>query len=150
MSDKSRDSSKDFNGLIVAPPFAPQYAPTGIWSDGTTMWVTNYWYGKIFAYNMSDKSRDSSKDFNGLRWWFGVNDPYGIWSDGTTMWVTDQTADKIYAFKMSDKSRDSSKDFASTLALAFNNNLYGIWSDGTTLWVVDAGDNKVYSYNLPT
>ncbi|MYK76475.1 MAG: hypothetical protein F4016_06030 [Acidimicrobiaceae bacterium] len=150
MSDKSRDSSKDFKGLIVAPPFAPQYAPTGIWSDGTTMWVTNYWYGKIFAYKMSDKSRDCSKDFDGLISWYGINAHYVIWSEGTTLWVTDQATDKIYAFKMSDKSRDSSKDFASTLALAFNNNLYEIWSDGTTLWVIDAGDNKVYSYNLPT
>ena len=44
----------------------PDYA-TGIWSDGTTMWVAAQLPGKIYAYDMSTKARDAGKDFDTLR-----------------------------------------------------------------------------------
>ena len=44
--------------------------------------------GKIFAYDMATKQRDSAKDFNTLTA-AGNDAPAGIWSDGTTMWVVD-------------------------------------------------------------
>ena len=75
---------------------------------------------------MSDKARDSSKDFDTLSA-AGNTNPRGIWSNGTTMWVSDQTTDKIYAYNMSDKARDSSKDF-DTLSAAGNNVPNDIWS----------------------
>ena len=58
--------------------------PTGIWSDGTTMWVADERDDKLYAYN-TDGTRDSSKDFNTLLAAGNLN-PWGIWSDGTTMW----------------------------------------------------------------
>ena len=85
-----------------------------------------------YAYRMSDKVRDSGKDFGTLSA-AGNDDPYGIWSDGTTMWVAGLTDRKLYAYRMSDKARDSARDFDTPLA-AGNKDPLGIWSDGTTMW----------------
>ncbi len=136
--------------------------PLGLWSDGTTMWVSHnpeQHLGdtsspKLFAYNMATKARDSAKDFNTLDA-AGNDSPRGIWSDGSTMWVVDVTDEKIYAYDMDTKARVSSKDF---------NNLYriredvdeedarpfGIWSDGEIMWVVDANDFAIYAYDMDT
>ena len=120
--------------------------PTGIWSDGTTMWVADFEDAKLYAYRMSDRSRDSGKDFtldaaNGS--------PVGIWSDGTTMWASDFADAKLYAYRMSGRSRDAGKDF-NTLSAAGNKFPEGIWSDGTTMWVADTGNDKVFAYDLST
>ena len=107
------------------------------------MWVSDVRDDKIYAYNMSTKAHDSTKDFSifgGTNW-----DPYGLWSDGTTMWVSD--SDKIYAYSMSSKARDSAKDF-NTLSAAGNTNALGIWSNGTTMWVADDVDDKIYAYSM--
>ncbi len=135
-----RDSGSDFT-LDAANDY-----PTGIYSDGTTMWVADFEDHKLYAYRMSDRSRDSGKDFtldadNGS--------PVGIWSDGTTMWASDFTDAKLYAYRMSDRSRDSGKDF-NTLSDAGNKFPEGIWSDGTTMWVADTGNDTVFAYDLST
>ena len=70
-------------------------APTGVWSNGTTMWVMQSQGSKVFAYKMSDGSRDSAKDYNGLVSY--LQTARGIWSDGTTMWIADGNTDKLYA-----------------------------------------------------
>ena len=137
---QSRDSGSDFT-LAAANGY-----PTGIWSDGTTMWVADFEDAKLYAYRMSDRSRDSGRDFtldaaNGS--------PVGIWSDGTTMWASDFTDAKLYAYRMSDRSRDSGKDF-NTLFAAGNRFPEGIWSDGTTMWVADTGNDTVFAYDLST
>ena len=151
-------STQEFNTLSAAG----NTNPLGLWSDGTTMWVSHnpeQYLGdtsspKLFAYNMSTKARDSAKDFNTLDA-AGNDSPRGIWSDGSTMWVVDVTDEKIYAYDMDTKARVSSKDF---------NNLYriredvdeedarpfGIWSDGEIMWVVDANDYAIYAYDMDT
>ena len=40
---------------------------------------------KVYAYDMTTKARDASKDFDTANLL-----PTGIWSDGTTMWVAVQ------------------------------------------------------------
>ena len=137
---QGRDSGSDFT-LDAANDY-----PTGIWADGTTMWVADFEDAKLYAYRMSDRSRDSGKDFtldaaNGS--------PVGIWSDGTTMWASDFTDAKLYAYRMSDRSRDPGKDF-NTLSAAGNKFPEGIWSDGTTMWVADTGNDTVFAYDLST
>ena len=37
--------------------------PRGVWSNGMTMWVADFSDDELFAYEMSDMSRDSSEDF---------------------------------------------------------------------------------------
>ena len=137
-----RRASLDFDTLSAAG----NTIPGGVWSNGTTMWVTDWNDDKLYAYKMSDKSRDVAKDFNTLQA-AGNTDPIGIWSDGTTMWVANLGDDKLYAYKMSDKSRDAAKDF-NTLQAAGNENVRDVWSDGTTTWAADYSDDKLYAYKL--
>ena len=77
----ARAPDNDFNTLIAAGNVSPH----GLWSDGTTMWVTNWSGGKIYAYNLSTKARDPDNDFNTLIA-AGNENPSGLWSDGTTLW----------------------------------------------------------------
>ena len=132
----------DLDGLIAVG----NQVPTGIWSNGTTMWVADFTDDKLYAYQTSDGSRDSNKDFNTLSA-AGNNSPIDIWSNGTTMWVADYPDDKLYAYRMSDKARDSGKDF-NTLRSAGNGDLGAIWSDNTTMWVADNVDVKLYAYRM--
>ena len=145
-----RDPDKDFNTLS----FAGNRSPTGIWSDGITMWVADWTDEKIYAYDMATKARDPDKDFNTLLA-AGNNSPWGIWSDGITMWVADYSDEKIYAYNMATKARDPDKDF-NTLLAAENNSPRGIWSDGITMWVADYmytwmaawAYEKIYAYDM--
>ena len=52
---------------------------------------------QIYAYKLSDGSRDTVKDYNTLEA-AGNQYPYGLWSDGTTMWVSDDEDNKVYAY----------------------------------------------------
>ena len=141
-SPKQRYAAKDFDTLSAAG----NHSPSGLWSNGTTMWVVDYTDAKIYAYKMSDGSRDAAKDFDTLAG-NGNGNPHGLWSNGTTMWVSDWTDDILYAYKMSDKSRDAVKNFDS-LSAAGNRGPQGLWSDGTTMWVTDATDGKLYAYKM--
>ena len=123
-------------------------APRGVWGNEETIWVANDGSGatdKLYAYNRSDRSRDSSSDFDTLNT-PGNNNPRGICSDGTTMFVADGGDDKIYAYKMSDTTRDSGKDI--TLDSA-NNSPQGLSCDRTHLWVAEDNDDltsKIFVY----
>ncbi len=132
----------DFDGLVAAG----NEGPTGIWSDGITMWVADIADDKIYAYKLSSGNRDSAQDFDTLIA-AGNRDAGGIWSDRETMWVSDAVDAKIYAYKMSDGSRDSAKDI-NDLAAEGNGLPRGIWSDGDTMWVADSSDNKLYAYKM--
>ena len=125
---------------------ADNLAPTGIWSDGTTIWVADSTADKIFAYHTSNILRYPDKDFPLHA---DNTDPYGIWSDGTTMWVADSTADKIFAYSMSDKTmRVPSKEFNNTKFAVTNTEPRGIWSDRTTMWVADSTAMNIFAYRM--
>ena len=70
----------------------------GAWSDGATVWILDHNDEKLYAYQVSNGARQSSKEFalctsdNGS--------PRGIWSDGTTVWVSDQFDRKLYAYSL--------------------------------------------------
>ena len=140
----TRRPSEDFNNLSGFD----NGSPSGIWSDGTTMWVGDATDDKLYAYNLRTKQRDASKDFNTLAV-FNRGAKFYIWSDGTTMWFSHFMNDTIYAYNLQTKQRDMSKDF-NTLQAAGNTSPTGIWSDGTTMWIGDVNDRKIYAYNLQT
>ena len=118
--------------------------PKGIWGNDDTIWVANDGSGatdKLYAYNRSDGSRDSSSDFDNLNG-ASNNNMDGICSDGTTMFVVDRNDDKVYAYKMSDTTRDSGKD----VTLESNNDEpKGLSCDSTHLWVADDTDDHLSS-----
>ena len=146
----AHNPAQDFDTLIAAGNAVPE----GIWSDGTTAWVSDVIDQKIYAYNLATKQRDSAKDFDTLAA-AGNRYPHGIWSDGTTMWVAHNTNhirsenSKLYAYDLATKQRASAKDI-NALEAAGNGRPDGIWSDGTTMWVADWDDSKLYAYNLAT
>ena len=133
-----RTPSKDVYDL---DPVAVAY-PHGIWSDETTMWVTNQTTLTVFAYTLATSVRDTSKEFS----LHPDNDtPWGIWSDGATVWVVDQPDKKLYAYALSGGAREAGKDIDLDNG---NSNAKGIWSDGTTAWVTDSFDGVLYAYTL--
>ena len=164
-SDQSKRDNKRTSITPVPPRSSPRQSsqqrvtsfaldgnndkPTGIWGNDTTIWVANdaRASSKIFAYNRSDGSRDSSQDFDTLSA-AGNRDPWGLCSDGTTMFVVNEFSGKVFAYNLSTKAHDSTKDI--TLH-ADNDNAFGLWCDATTLWVLDddnATDTKIFAYHL--
>ena len=164
MSDKKRDSDKEINASELYSSSIDK-GTTGLWADGTNMWVADDKALDIYAYNMWttnnqqriwDGNRNDTEDFGfetstetvpepkTILDAAGNKNPLGIWSDETTMWVAngDPVRDenvKIYAYNLETKARDSAKDIDNLkdqLALDNRNEFKGgIWSDGTTMWV---------------
>ena len=138
-----RNGGKEFGNSLHN---AHNYNPTGIWSDGSAMWVADWDDGKLYAYDRDGKGRVVSKEFDGLRA-AGNDNPTGIWSDGSTMWVADSDDDKLYAYLTGSRAWDTSRDF-DTLRAAGNRAPWGVWSDESTIWVADSDDVKLYAYDL--
>ena len=128
----NRDGTRDTSREITLDADDYHSDVTGIWSDGTTMWITNYTSddNRMFAYRLSDGVRDPSKEFQ-----LDVNNlnPTDIWSDNTTMWVVDTAQKKVFAYRLSDGAREPSKDIDISKAFL----PFGIWSDGVTFWIGD-------------
>ena len=129
-----------------------------LWSDGTTMWVSDKEEGKIVAYTVSTGSRDDTKD---ILLDESNPKPDGIWSDGTTMWVGQGrvlldgafAAAHIFAYTLEDGERDESKEFAPDVEA--HSGVAGLWSDGTTVWVAgnaleEGPGNSIFAYTLET
>ncbi len=131
------------NDLYDLDPIAVNY-PAGIWSDGTTMWLTNHSKSTVFAYTLATSLRDTSKEFSLHT---DNDDPWGLWSDGTTIWVVDKTDKKVYAYTLDTGARDATQDIDldSTIDEA-----RGIWSDETTVWIADRFGTQLYAYTLST
>ena len=141
-------AGNDFDTLAAAG----NKSADGLWSDGTTMWVSDDTYGneKIFAYTLATKQRDPSKDIHVRQpGAFGDAHVRDIWSDGTTMWVANHFEAKLFAYTLAGGQRDPAKDF-NTDGAAGNEAPLGLWSDGTTMWVSDTFSKKIFAYTLAT
>ena len=127
----SRDISRSANANI-----------TYMFTDGQTIWAADGVDHKLYAYQLSDDSRQEPKD---ITLHTDNAQGAGIWSDGTTMWVADNTDHKLYAYSLDGGVRQQSREF--DLASG-NDESRGIWSDGNTVWVTDRTDQKLYAYAL--
>ena len=132
----------DFDTLAAAE----NGAVTGLWSDGTTMWVADDADGQewMFAYSLATKQRDPSKEFD-LRRSSGDTNVRNIWSDGTTLWVVDEFASKLYA-----AGRRAAGPKQGHRHRHRRITPDGLWSDGTTMWVTDSNGSELYAYTLAT
>ena len=124
------------------PLDAANTGPVGLWSDGATLYVVDKGELKVFAYSLSDGTRQSAKDFSLVSW---NKLPKGAWSDGTTFWVADKEDDKLYAYTLPDGTFTSSNN----IDIGGNFQPVGIGSDGTHMWV-SSGYVSVNSQYLPT
>ncbi len=143
---------RDFNFLTMGNTDAK---PTGLWSDGTNMWVLDQKDKKFYVYKMTDHEWGRRDDDKGFELKMSNSAPGDIWSTNGIMWVPDG-GDKIYAYNLTADANHyhSSEDF-NTLSSSTNNSPRGLWSDGTTMWVVDdsvsVGNDlvrKIFAYNL--
>ena len=120
--------------------------PTGLWSDGETLWVVRDWRsGTVRAYDLDDGSLLAERGFELTG---GSGFPSGVWSDGTTLWVSDFYGG-VTAHRLSDGARLPAEDVdEAVLAAAGNSGPSGLWSDGATLWVADDRSWKAFAYRL--
>ncbi len=91
-----RDSDKDIDLSNCS------CQPWALWSNGTTMWVSDVGFYELHAYTLSDGARDSSKDFDPHSANSDNDWPSGVWYSGGELWVSDVWDSKIYVYEESD------------------------------------------------
>ena len=120
---------------------------TGIWSDGTTVWLADHVDDKVYAYELATGARQADADLDTLD--AGNGTPSGMWSDGTTLWIVNYWNGHIYAYDLTSGERQTNREIFG-LNAAGNGDPYGLWSDGDTMWVSDYIDDKIYAYDTET
>ena len=121
--------------------------PTGIWSDGETLWVLENSAGGadlVFAYALATGERREAREF--------VLDrrnrfAHGIWSDGEIVWIADSGQDLLFAYRLQSGERLEDREIALSDR---NRDPRGIWSDGLTIYVVDSVEDALFVYQLAT
>ena len=87
--------------------------PHGLWSDDTTVWVSDHGAKRLFAYRLPARpeaaaaedaepqtlERVIDEEFTDLSK-ASNNSPRGIWSDGDVMYVADESDGKVYTYNM--------------------------------------------------
>ena len=119
--------------------------PSGLWSDGATIWVLENGDGAddaIYAYDLATGERLEDREF-------GLHEtnraPRGSWSNGEVVWVSDSGQDRLFAYDLESGERDEEREVELDTR---NRDPRGIWSDGTTVWVLDGGKNALFGYDL--
>ena len=119
--------------------------PSGIWSDGSLMWVVNYVDEEVFAFDVSANgtlgSRASDSDFS-LATHYST--PLGMWSDGDTFWVVDSRRDRLFAY--ADDTRQPVREIK---LVDDNASPWGVCSVDDVLYVADRGHDRIYAYFEP-
>ena len=118
--------------------------PTGLWSDGETLWIAENGQGaddEVYAYDRASGERVEEREFELPR---ENRDARGVWSDEETMWVLDGGADALFAYDF-----ESGELFGEYALDSANGDPHDIWSDGVTVWVSDHGAKRLFAYRLP-
>ena len=118
---------------------------TGMWSDGTTLWVADNADGAgdaVYAYDRESGERVEEREFELAE---TNRAPRGFWSDGETVWVSDSGRERLFAYRLADGERLEEREFA---LAAGNSDARGIWSDEETMWVLDGRTDALFAYAL--
>ena len=120
-------------------------SPTGLWSDGATLWIAENGDGAddaIYAYDLTSGERVEEREFE-------LDErnraPRGVWSDRTTIWVSDSGQNRLFAHDLESGERLPERDIA---VAERNRDARGIWSDGETMWVLDGVKDSLFAYAL--
>ena len=158
--NRSSDAASGWNALkdielSGAHPLltGSDFRPSGIWSDGTTIWVGHgpewvppiYVDPRLYAFNLASGTRQSSKDVAIP----GRTRVRGLWSDRTTIWVADWSEGKLLGVDLTTGDHDSNVDI-DTVSVSGNYYPWGIWSNGETIWVVEGRGGRILAYDLAT
>ena len=121
--------------------------PTGMWSDGTTLWLVDNPDGAgdaVYAYDTGTGERLEDREF-------ALDErnraPRGIWSHGEgVVWVSDSGRDRLFAYDLATGERLEDRDIELGER---NRDPRGIWADGTTIWVLNRNPS-LFAYDLAT
>ena len=118
---------------------------TGVWSDGTTLWVADNADGAgdaVYAYDRESGERVEEREFALDKTNLA---PRGFWSDSTVVWVSDSGQERLFAYDLVSGERVEDRE----IKLARRNpDSRGIWSDGVTMWVLDDRNDALFAYDL--
>ena len=118
---------------------------TGVWSDGTTLWVADNADGAgdtVYAYDRASGERLSEREFDLAE---ANRAPRGIWSDRSVVWVSDSGRERLFAYDLATGERLEEREFA---LAAGNSDARGIWSDEETMWVPDGSADALFAYDI--
>ena len=119
--------------------------PTGIWSNGETLWLADNPNGAgdaVYAYDLESGERVPDREFELDQ---TNRAPRGLWSDRSTIWIADSGQNKLFAHDLESGERLPDSDLGLSLS---NRDARGIWSDGLTLWVLDSHADALFAYEL--
>ena len=119
--------------------------PTGMWSDGATLWLLDDPDGAgdaVYAYSLESGERAEGRDFELSE---TNRAPSGVWSDRTTIWISDSGPDRLFAYDRGTGERTPERDIELDER---NAHPRGIWSDGETMWVLDNRREALFAYDL--
>ena len=118
---------------------------TGVWSDGTTLWVADNADGAgdaVYAYDRDSGERVEEREF-------ALHEtnraPRGFWSDRSVVWVSDSGRERLFAYDLATGERLEEREFA---LAAGNSDARGIWSDEETMWVLDGRADALFAYDF--
>ena len=118
---------------------------TGVWSDGTTLWVADNADGAgdaVYAYDRESGERVEEREF-------ALHEtnraPRGFWSDRSVVWVSDSGRERLFAYDLATGERLEEREFE---LAARNSDARGIWSDEETMWVLDGRTHALFAYAL--
>ena len=119
--------------------------PSGLWSDGSTLFIAQNGSGTddaVYAYDLESGDRVEGREF-------ALHEtnraPRGVWSNGETAWVSDSGRERLFAYDLASGTRLEDRE----VELAERNrDARGIWSDGETMWVLDGRKNALFAYDL--
>ena len=118
---------------------------TGVWSDGTTLWVADNADGTgdaVYAYD-----RESGERVEDLEFALDKTNlaPRGFWAGRGVVWVSDSGRERLFAYDVESGERVEEREFELTRR---NSAARGIWSDGVTMWVLDDRNDALFAYDL--
>ena len=122
--------------------------PSGLWSDGTTIWVADSFDKVVYAYTLATGVRDADSDLDLHSENTHVN---GVWQGGTTMWVIDYNDVKLYSYNAPAQAVPPSSNAApvfpaATVTLSVAENTAANTNIGSPVAATDTdGDTLTYS-----
>ena len=119
--------------------------PSGMWSDGTTLWILENGDGAddaVYAYDLKTGERLEQREFELAE---TNRAPRGLWSNRTIAWVADSGRDRLFAYDLESGERDEAREI---VLAERNRDARGLWSDGMTIWVLDGGKDSLFAYDL--
>ena len=118
---------------------------TGVWSDGTTLWVADNADGAgdaVYAYDRASGERLTEREF-------ALHEtnraPRGFWSDRSVVWVSDSGRERLFAYDLATGERLEDREFA---LAERNSDARGIWADEKTMWVLDGRADALFAYDF--